>query len=98
MERKGLTPAFALVAAATFLVFLPSLWNGFVVTWDDGPYILENLLIRRLSGETLVAAFTEFRANYWAPFTWISFAIDHALWGLDPFGFHLTNVLLHALD
>ncbi|HET8538437.1 MAG TPA: hypothetical protein VFL83_01065 [Anaeromyxobacter sp.] len=37
-------------------------------------------------------------ANLWAPLTWLSLALDRAIWGLDPVGFHLTNVVLHALD
>src|SRR5712691_1046038 len=30
------------------------------------------------------------------PLTWISFALDYLLWGMNPFGYHLTNLLLHA--
>lgn len=32
------------------------------------------------------------------PLTWLTLAADHALWGLNPFGYHLTNVLLHAAN
>jgi tetratricopeptide (TPR) repeat protein len=32
------------------------------------------------------------------PLSWLSYAFDHALWGMDPRGYHLTNVLLHALS
>lgn len=30
--------------------------------------------------------------------TWLSLAMDRAMWGLDPFGFHLSNLLLHAIN
>jgi Flp pilus assembly protein TadD len=36
--------------------------------------------------------------NYWRPVFSISLALDYSLWGLNPFGFHLTNILLHAIN
>jgi protein O-mannosyl-transferase len=36
--------------------------------------------------------------GHWIPVTWLTFAVDHALWGMNPFGYHLTNVLLHAAN
>jgi tetratricopeptide (TPR) repeat protein len=35
---------------------------------------------------------------HWYPLTWLSLCLDRALWGLEPFGYHLTAVLLHALN
>ncbi|MGC4121847.1 MAG: tetratricopeptide repeat protein [Myxococcales bacterium] len=89
--------------AATFVgvtvagVFARSLANGFV-NWDDQVYILDNAHIRTLSWQTLHWAFTGDYASYWAPAVWLSFALDHAVWGLDPLGYHLTNVVLHAMN
>ncbi len=37
-------------------------------------------------------------AGHWIPLTWVSFGLDYTLWGLDPFGYHLTNVILHAAN
>jgi tetratricopeptide (TPR) repeat protein len=36
--------------------------------------------------------------GHYHPLTWISFALDHALWGMDPAGYHLTNVVLHSAN
>jgi Tfp pilus assembly protein PilF len=36
--------------------------------------------------------------GHWIPVTWLTFAVDHALWGMDAYGYHLTNVLLHAVN
>jgi len=36
--------------------------------------------------------------NYWRPMFSISLALDYSLWGLNPFGFHLTNILIHAIN
>jgi hypothetical protein len=41
------------------------------------------------------SAFTE-RALFYRPVASLSYAIDYAIWGLDPFGYHLTDLLLHA--
>jgi tetratricopeptide (TPR) repeat protein len=91
-ERAILLLVFLVVLAC----FAPDLRNAFV-DWDDTAYIVQNARIRTLSLETATWAFTEFHVSYWAPLTWLSFAVDHAIWGLDPVGYHLTNDLLHAL-
>ena len=87
-----------LLALATFLVYLPALRNG-LVYFDDSRYILDVQQIRSLDWPFLKWAFTDTTTFvYWHPLTWISYAVDHRLWGLDPFGYHLTNNLLHAIN
>ena len=87
----------ALIAVLTFLVFLPALRNEFV-RWDDHEYVYENLFIRSLNAKLIKSAFLTFKVSNWHPLTWISHAIDYSLWGLNPFGHHLTNIFLHALN
>lgn len=87
----------AAVAAATFLAFLPALSNGFV-DWDDKPYLLENPGVRGLGLSHLKWMFTTILWGPYMPLTWLSFAVDYQLWGLDPLGYHLTSLLLHALN
>lgn len=89
--------AFAAIALLTVACFAPALGNTLFV-WDDDGYILQNAHIRSLSLQTVAWAFTEYCCNYWAPLTWLSLALDYAVWGLNPVGYHLTNVLLHALN
>lgn len=84
------------VAIVTFLVHLPSLKNNFV--WDDDIYIYNNPYIREIDTTFLYWSFTSAVASLWHPLTIISFAIDYAIWGLNPFGYHLTNNLIHALN
>src|SRR2546428_777690 len=36
--------------------------------------------------------------GHWIPLTWFTYALDYALWGRHPGGYHLTNVLFHALN
>ena len=81
----------------TFLVYVPCLKNGFVY-WDDNVYILENSHIRSLSPDLFQWAFFDFYASNWHPLTWISHAIDYAIWGLNPLGHHLSSLILHSAN
>ncbi len=88
----------ALLAAVTaFIVFLPALGNDFI-NWDDNVYVYENTFVRSFNVDLFRAAFLEFHSSNWHPLTWLSHAIDYSLWGLNPLGHHLTNVILHALN
>jgi protein O-mannosyl-transferase len=84
-----------LVAAASLAAFAPTLDNGFV-KWDDPLYILDNRWIRGLSWENLRWMMSATRGGLWHPLTWLSLALDHAVWGLEPAGYHLTSVVVHA--
>ncbi len=87
----------ASVALATFLIYLPSLHNDFI-NWDDDIYVLNNVHIRSMNAQFFKWIFFDFYAAYWSPLTWISHAVDYALWGLNPRGHHLTNNILHAVN
>lgn len=84
-----------LIFLVTIGAFLPSLQNGFV--WDDQENFLENLEFRGLAWENLRWMATTTLMGHWIPLTWLTFGVDYLLWGMNPFGYHLTNVLLHAL-
>jgi hypothetical protein len=85
------------VALIAFAVYLPSLRNSFV-EWDDSTYVIDNPFIRSLDITLFKRAFFEFYASNWHPLTWISHALDYAVWGLNPLGHHLTNSILHAMN
>lgn len=89
----GLPPLVAFVVTA--VVFLPALGGGFL-DWDDGTLLLRNPWYRGLAPSNLAWMFTTVRMGHWMPLNWISFGLDYLLWGMNPFGYHLTNVLLHA--
>ena len=85
------------VSLATFLVYLAALWNEFVF-WDDGWYVFDNPHIRSFDLTFFKWAFFDFYSGNWHPLTWISHALDYAVWGLNPLGHHLTNNILHAAN
>jgi Flp pilus assembly protein TadD len=84
-----------LVTVVTFLVFLPSLNNQFV-NWDDTVNFVKNPDYRGLAWSNLKWMATTFLMGQWIPFTWFTLAVDYLIWGMDPFGYHLTNVLFHC--
>lgn len=92
--RAGV-PAF--IVLVTIIAFLPALPGEFL-NWDDTAFIVNNTRWQGLSGEHIGWMFTSFEAGHYQPLAWMSLAFDHLLWGLDPRGYHLTNVLLHALN
>jgi len=89
--------AIALGLVAT-LVFLPGLPGHFFL--DDFPNIVQNraILIDSISFEALARAASAYSASFSRPLATISFAIDHATWGLAPQGFKLTNLFIHAIN
>jgi protein O-mannosyl-transferase len=89
-------PALA-VAGLTALVFLRSLGHGFVA-WDDQILLVENPAFRGLGWVQMRWMARTTMLGHYAPMTWLSFALDHGAWGLRPAGYHLTNVLIHAVN
>jgi tetratricopeptide (TPR) repeat protein len=87
----------AFVSLITFVIYLRSLQNEFV-EWDDITYVIENPYIHSFNMAFFRWAFLDFYASNWHPLTWISHAIDYAVWGLNPLGHHLTNIILHAAN
>jgi protein O-mannosyl-transferase len=73
------------------LVYLNALNNPFA--WDDFHTVADNRSL-----ETLWNLRGIVLQDVSRPFVNLSFAIDRAIWGAAPFGFHLTSVLLHMLN
>lgn len=83
----------ALLLAATLLVYLPALRIGFL--WDDDTHLTANILTE--PGGLRRSWFTTEQPNYW-PVTWSTFWIQWKLFGLNPLGYHVVNVLLHGAN
>lgn len=96
-RKKPVIFAAAAAGAVCLLVYLRTLSCGFI-NFDDPLYVLNNEAIRTLDGSMLAWAFSKSHAGFWMPLTWISLAVDYHFWELNPFGYHLTNIVLHALN
>lgn len=86
------------MAAAVLAVYADALGGAFL--WDDLHLVVANPLIKRWQDWPRLFASDLFpppiASGYYRPLQALSYGLDYRLWGLAPFGFHLTNVLLHA--
>lgn len=95
--RKGNVVAAALaIALASAAIYGKTAGFELLPSWDDGDTVLGNPDVRDLSAAGVVRTFSRTTAVLYQPLTTLSFAVDHALWGLSPAAFHLGNVVLHA--
>src|SRR5438128_4688076 len=86
-----------LIALVTFAAFLPTLQNQFV-NLDDEKNFLENPHYRGLGWTHLRWMWTTSLMGHYIPLTWMTLGLDYLLWGMNPSGYHLTNLLLHAAN
>jgi tetratricopeptide (TPR) repeat protein len=91
-DRTVLLGAFIVVA--TLVAYIPAMSGGFV--WDDDTWVTQNDAIKSLGGLFTIWFQPGALIQYY-PLTFTSWWLDCHLFGLRPFGFHLENVLLHAL-
>ena len=72
--------------------------NHEFVIFDDDLYVTENPQVQEgLTSESVRWAFSDTAISYWHPLTWLSLMLDYELYELNSQGYHLTNVLFHAL-
>jgi hypothetical protein len=94
-SRVVLVLIFLVVAAAAVLPFLPAL-DGEFLDWDDEENFLRNQGFRGLGWTQLRWMFSTTLMGHWIPLTWLSLGLNYALGGMNPWGYHLGNLLLHA--
>ncbi|MHC4924579.1 MAG: tetratricopeptide repeat protein [Planctomycetota bacterium] len=80
----------------TAFAFSRTLGYGFL-DWDDRGLLLDHDRYHGLDPERLSWMFSTLHAGHYQPLTWISYALNHAVGGMNPWGYHAVNVLLHAL-
>ncbi|MCH7719401.1 MAG: tetratricopeptide repeat protein [Planctomycetes bacterium] len=101
--RRGYRWAYggaAVVAIAAVIVaaFWPVTQAQFL-NWDDPQTVVHNPFIRGMGGEQLAWMFgRSYHTGHYHPLTWLSFAMDYQVWGLEAAGFHITNLLLHVIN
>ena len=89
---------YLLLAGLTFVTYKQVLHHQFI-DFDDNVYVAENPHIQKgLTFENIRSAFTTGRASNWHPITWLSHIADYEMFGLNPWGHHLVNVLLHTAN
>lgn len=88
-----------LIILAGFLAYLNTMGNGFV--WDDRYLIAENRHIRDFSHiagmmREDIGTGSMKPYHFYRPLQMFTYAADYRMWGLNPAGYHLTNVIAHC--
>lgn len=82
----------------TMMVYARTAYSPFFMT-DDDDYVVRNIHVASgLSLSSISWAFTTFHAGNWHPLTWLSLMSDSQLFGTNPWGYHLVNVVLHTAN
>ena len=84
----------ALLVAMTVVAYLPVTRCGYI--WDDDMYVHQNVNLRSIGGLGRIWSTLGTTPQYY-PLVFTSYWLEFRLWGLSPGGYHVVNVLLHAM-
>lgn len=88
---------YGVLLLLVFVVFLPSLFNGFT-SWDDNLIVLANPQVTNWSWQNTLNLFSSFHYGLYHPLVILSFAAEHYFFGFNPIVYHLTNLSLHVIN
>lgn len=94
MSRTRIAIGILLILVMTATAYIPAMRGGFI--WDDDSYVTGNAALRSVDGLREIWLRPGVTTQYY-PLVHSSFWVEYHLWGLQPFGYHAVNVLLHAL-
>src|SRR5881398_2603784 len=95
-SKRGRAWFFALILVVVTLLTYQPAWNGGFI-WDDDEYVVNNELLTAPDGLRRIWFSLDSPSQYF-PLVYTSFRIEHALWGLNPVGYHWVNLLLHIVN
>ncbi|MBI4040126.1 tetratricopeptide repeat protein [Candidatus Daviesbacteria bacterium] len=102
-EKITVRKAVFIIFLVGFLVYFNALFNGFV--WDDEEQIVKNTVIQSLtnfpqilSGATFNSGGAGLSGWFFRPLFTFNYMFLYAIWGPNPFGFHLFQVIFHLLN
>ena len=93
--RRSILIRAGIIILATLIAYLPVIVDGGFI-WDDDDYVTGNALLLDLDG--LARIWIPRQTHQYYPLVFSSFWIEHKLWGFDPHGYHIVNVLLHIVN
>jgi protein O-mannosyl-transferase len=97
------TGVFLLLFLIALVIYSGSINGEFL--FDDKVLITENMYIQNLKYIPLLFTMDAYPLSisglektysYYRPLQTLSFALNYRLWGLNPFGYHLTNIIFHS--
>ncbi len=87
--------AVGALAGMVLLAYVPAMTSGFI--WDDDQYVSQNVLLQTPAGLWRIWFEPQASPQYY-PLVFSTFWAEHQLWGLNPTGYHVVNILLHAAN
>ena len=97
MKNFKIIILIGLILIIAFASFSPCLRNSFV-NWDDNGYVSDNTTLKPFSLSSVKIIFTSFNLGHYHPLTMLSYALEYQFFKLNPFGYHLDNLILHLLN
>jgi len=101
-QSSKIIPAKPLIGLLLIVATLGVFWqvrSHDFLNYDDDVYVSENSQVQDgFTRESVIWAFTSGYAYNWHPLTWLSHMLDCQLFGLNPGGHHLTNLMLHLAN
>ena len=105
MKKKTITPnnqktilvGLFFILLLTGIIYRTSLKGSFLL-YDDKENVVNNPMVRNLSLATLPQFFYAEKLYMFTPLTFLSYAIDYKIGGMDPYWFRFSNLLLHLLN
>ena len=94
LARDGVT-AYAGLGVLAVVVFIPAFFAAFV--WDDVIIVDLHKQVGGFADIWLNPSLIESEGHYW-PVVYTMFWVEYLLWGVDPVGYHVVNVVLHAAN
>ncbi|OGL46617.1 MAG: hypothetical protein A2W05_06955 [Candidatus Schekmanbacteria bacterium RBG_16_38_10] len=92
-----------LITVLSFIPYINSLGNEFV--WDDVDLVRDNPDVKSFKKfpELFLSPFgnpVQFKESplFYRPLIFFSYMVDYKLWGTNPAGYHLSNIILHTLS
>ncbi|HVP73239.1 MAG TPA: tetratricopeptide repeat protein [Phycisphaerales bacterium] len=94
--RRNVLIGAAIIVLLTLIAYIPVMAEGGFI-WDDDSYVTANRFLQ-LGWDGLVTMWTPKKTPQYYPVVFTTFWIENQLWGLHPRGYHVVNVLLHAIN
>ncbi len=92
--RLSVMAGTVLIVVAVFIAYFPSISGGFIL--DDDLYVTNNKIITASDGLYRFWCTTK-SVDYW-PMSNTTLWTEWRLWGMNPTGYHITNLILHIAD
>ena len=97
MTKKFLIISVLIIVIANIFLYIQTR-DHFFSNYDDDRYVFKNAMIKEVNAENVKEMFTKTYFRNYQPLVHLSYALDYKIFGMNPKGFHLTNIILHIVN